>query len=97
MNDIVPPFSARWQQLEQQVAGVLNAYGYQQIRLPILEQTGVFERSIGDTTDIVQKEMYTFADRNGERLTLRPEGTAGCVRAVLEHGLLNVQPHLRLW
>ncbi|MSQ69511.1 MAG: histidine--tRNA ligase [Gammaproteobacteria bacterium] len=97
MNDIVPPLSARWQHLEQQVVGVLNAYGYQQIRLPILEQTGVFERSIGDTTDIVQKEMYTFADRNGERLTLRPEGTAGCVRAVLEHGLLNVQPHLRLW
>ncbi|MGE3773720.1 MAG: histidine--tRNA ligase, partial [Gammaproteobacteria bacterium] len=71
--------------------------GYQQIRLPIVEATGVFERSIGDTTDIVQKEMYTFADRNGDSLTLRPEGTAGCVRAVLEHGLLNQQPQLRLW
>lgn len=97
MNDVAPPASARWQRLEQQVARVLAAYGYQQIRLPIVESTGVFERSIGDTTDIVQKEMYTFADRNGDSLTLRPEGTAGCVRAVLEHGLLNLQPQLRLW
>ena len=83
MNDVAPPASARWQRLEQRVARVLAAYGYQQIRLPIVESTGVFERSIGDTTDIVQKEMYTFADRNGDSLTLRPEGTAGCVRAVL--------------
>ena len=97
MNDVAPPASARWQRLEQTVAGVLAAYGYQQIRLPIVESTSVFERSIGDTTDIVQKEMYTFADRNGDNLTLRPEGTAGCVRAVLEHGLLNPQPQLRLW
>jgi histidyl-tRNA synthetase len=97
MNDVAPPASARWQALEQRVAAVLAAYGYQQIRLPIVESTAVFERSIGDTTDIVQKEMYTFADRNGDSLTLRPEGTAGCVRAVLEHGLLNTQPQLRLW
>ncbi|MCC7121888.1 MAG: histidine--tRNA ligase [Gammaproteobacteria bacterium] len=97
MNDVAPPASARWQRLEKRVAEVLAAYGYQQIRLPIVEATGVFERSIGDTTDIVQKEMYTFADRNGDSLTLRPEGTAGCVRAVLEHGLLHQQPHLRLW
>jgi len=97
MNDVAPPASARWQRLEQTVAGVLATYGYQQIRLPIVESTSVFERSIGDTTDIVQKEMYTFADRNGDQLTLRPEGTAGCVRAVLEHGLLNPQPQLRLW
>ncbi|HMM76669.1 MAG TPA: histidine--tRNA ligase [Gammaproteobacteria bacterium] len=97
MNDVAPPASARWQRLERCVAGVLASYGYQQIRLPILEATGVFERSIGDTTDIVQKEMYTFADRNGDSLSLRPEGTAGCVRAVLEHGLLNQQPQLRLW
>ncbi len=95
MNDVAPPASARWQALEQRVAAVLAAYGYQQIRLPIVESTAVFERSIGDTTDIVQKEMYTFADRNGDSLTLRPEGTAGCVRAVLEHGLLNTQPQLR--
>lgn len=97
MNDVAPPASARWQRLERRVADVLAGYGYQQIRLPIVEATGVFERSIGDTTDIVQKEMYTFADRNGDSLTLRPEGTAGCVRAVLEHGLLHQQPQLRLW
>lgn len=97
MNDVAPPASARWQQLERCVAEVLAAYGYQQIRLPIVESTSVFERSIGDTTDIVQKEMYTFADRNGDSLTLRPEGTASCVRAVLEHGLLHQQPQLRLW
>jgi len=97
MNDILPTTSHRWQKLETTVGKVLAAYGYSQIRLPIVEQTAVFERSIGDTTDIVQKEMYTFADRNGDHLTLRPEGTAGCVRAVLEHGLLNVQPQLRLW
>ena len=97
MNDVAPPASARWQRLERRVAEVLAAYGYQQIRLPIVESTSVFERSIGDTTDIVQKEMYTFADRNGDSLTLRPEGTAGCVRAVLEHGLLHQQPQLRLW
>lgn len=97
MNDILPPASARWQAFEATVCEVLGAYGYQQIRLPIVEQTAVFERSIGDATDIVQKEMYTFADRNGDRLTLRPEGTAGCLRAVLEHGLLNTQPQLRLW
>ena len=97
MNDIVPPASAEWLRFEQEVAGLLAAYGYQQIRMPIVENTGVFERSIGDTTDIVTKEMYTFADRNGDSLTLRPEGTAGCVRAVLEHGLLNTQPQRRLW
>lgn len=95
MNDIVPPASWHWQRLEEQAARLLAGYGYQQIRLPIVEATGVFERSIGDTTDIVQKEMYTFLDRNGDSLTLRPEGTAGCVRAVLEHGLVQQQP--RLW
>ena len=97
MNDIVPPASAHWQRFERQVAALLAAYGYQQIRMPVLESTGVFARSIGDTTDIVTKEMYTFPDRNGDSLTLRPEGTAGCVRAVLEHGLLNTQPQRRLW
>ena len=97
MNDIVPPDSAQWLRFEQQVASLLAAYGYQQIRMPVVESTGVFARSIGDTTDIVTKEMYTFPDRNGDSLTLRPEGTAGCVRAVLEHGLLNTQPHRRLW
>ena len=96
MNDILPPETAAWQRLEATVARVVHGYGYQEIRMPILEPTELFARSIGDLTDIVQKEMYTFQDRNGDSLTLRPEGTAGCVRAALEHGLLQQQP-LRLW
>ncbi|MSR15143.1 MAG: histidine--tRNA ligase [Gammaproteobacteria bacterium] len=89
MNDIVPPETDRWQALEATVKSVLASYGYREIRLPIVESTQVFSRSIGDTTDIVQKEMYTFTDRNGDSLTLRPEGTAGCIRAVLENGLIQ--------
>jgi histidyl-tRNA synthetase len=96
MNDIVPPDSSAWQNTEGLLSDILRRYGYQQIRLPIMENTAVFSRSIGDVTDIVQKEMYTFADRNGDSLTLRPEGTAGCVRAVLEGGLLH-QQHRKLW
>jgi histidyl-tRNA synthetase len=75
---------------------VLTAYGYREIRLPLLEKTELFARSIGEVTDIVEKEMYTFSDRNGDSLTLRPEGTAGCVRASIEHGLLHNQSQ-RLW
>src|SRR5690606_15382358 len=71
---------------------VVERYGYQEIRLPVLERTELFERSIGDATDIVSKEMYTFTDRNDERLTLRPEGPTGCVRAVLQHGLRRAPP-----
>lgn len=96
MNDIVPPMSAAWREFEATVAALLTSYGYGEIRLPIVEQSAVFKRSIGDATDIVQKEMYTFDDRNGDSLTLRPEGTAGCVRAVLQNGLLQHTP-LRLW
>ena len=96
MNDILPADSGEWRALENALVAILNAYGYREIRLPIVEQSAVFKRSIGDTTDIVQKEMYSFDDRNGDNLTLRPEGTAGCVRAVLQHGLLQQQP-LRLW
>lgn len=95
MNDIVPPDSTTWQRAQSLLQTVLGAYGYREIRLPIMEHTGVFERSIGDVTDIVQKEMYTFADRNGDSLTLRPEGTAGCVRAALQNGLL--QQARKLW
>lgn len=95
MNDIVPPDSTTWQRAQALLQTVLSAYGYREIRLPIMEHTGVFERSIGDVTDIVQKEMYTFADRNGDSLTLRPEGTAGCVRAALQNGLL--QQVRKLW
>lgn len=96
MNDILPGESALWQGLEATAREVLAAYGYHEIRLPILEKTELFARSIGEVTDIVEKEMYTFADRNGDSLTLRPEGTAGCARACIEHGLLHHQTQ-RLW
>ncbi len=90
-NDILPTQTAAWRSLEQQLASLMDAYGYQQIRLPVVEQTGLFKRAIGDATDIVEKEMYTFFDKGNppESLTLRPEGTAGCVRALLEHNLLR--------
>ena len=97
MNDILPVDSALWQYLEKTVADLLGGYGYQQIRLPIVESTELFKRSIGEVTDIVEKEMYTFADRNGDSLTLRPEGTAGCVRAMLEHGLLGGGVSHKVW
>ena len=97
MNDILPADSALWQYLERSVADLLGGYGYQQIRLPIVEPTELFKRSIGEVTDIVEKEMYTFADRNGDSLTLRPEGTAGCVRAMLEHGLLGGGVTHKVW
>ncbi len=96
MNDILPDQTPVWQFLEQSVKSVLGAYGYSEIRMPIVEQTDLFKRSIGEVTDIVEKEMYTFDDRNGESLTLRPEGTASCVRAGEEHGLLFNQAQ-RLW
>lgn len=96
MHDILPEQSPYWQWLENKARQVLSAYGYQEIRLPIVEKTELFKRSIGEVTDIVEKEMYTFDDRNGDSLTLRPEGTAGCLRACLEHGLLHNQSH-RLW
>ncbi len=96
MHDILPDQTPRWQGVERTFRQVLAAYGYQEIRLPIVEKTDLFKRSIGEVTDIVEKEMYTFDDRNGDSLTLRPEGTAGCLRACLEHGLLH-QPSLRLW
>ncbi|MFZ5698896.1 MAG: histidine--tRNA ligase [Pseudomonadota bacterium] len=95
-NDILPAQTPLWRHLEATVAGVLDAYGYRQVRLPIVEDTELFKRSIGEVTDIVEKEMYTFDDRNGDSLTLRPEGTAGCVRAGEEHGLLYNQVQ-RLW
>ncbi len=96
MHDILPEQSPYWQWLENQAKQILAGYGYQEIRLPIVEKTELFKRSIGEVTDIVEKEMYTFDDRNGDSLTLRPEGTAGCLRACLEHGLLHNQSH-RLW
>jgi histidyl-tRNA synthetase len=96
MHDILPDQSPYWHWLEKKCREALHAYGYQEIRLPVVEKTELFKRSIGEVTDIVEKEMYTFDDRNGDSLTLRPEGTAGCLRACLEHGLLHNQTH-RLW
>ncbi|HKX52945.1 MAG TPA: ATP phosphoribosyltransferase regulatory subunit, partial [Nitrosospira sp.] len=93
MNDILPDQIYRWEFFEQVVRDWMVAYGYRNIRMPIVEQTDLFVRSIGAVTDIVEKEMYTFVDHlNGESLTLRPEGTASCVRAVLEHNLLYSGP-----
>jgi histidyl-tRNA synthetase len=96
MRDILPGETPLWHRLEDAVRDVLESYGYQQIRMPIVEMTELFKRSIGEVTDIVEKEMYTFEDRNGDSLTLRPEGTAGCVRAAMENGLLHNQTQ-RLW
>ncbi|MEH6812512.1 MAG: histidine--tRNA ligase [Motiliproteus sp.] len=96
MNDILPAQTPTWRYLEATVERVLGQYAYSEIRLPIVEKTELFKRSIGEVTDIVEKEMYTFNDRNDDSLTLRPEGTAGCVRAGEEHGLLFNQTQ-RLW
>lgn len=97
MPDLLPADSALWQFVEQHVAKLLASYGYQEIRMPIVEYTDLFKRSIGEVTDIVEKEMYTFNDRHGDSITLRPEGTAGCVRACLQNGLLDNQAQQRLW
>ncbi|MGC0826117.1 histidine--tRNA ligase [Pantoea agglomerans] len=96
MNDYLPADTALWQRIEGVLKQTLASYGYSEIRLPLVEQTPLFKRAIGEVTDVVEKEMYTFEDRNGESLTLRPEGTAGCVRAGIEHGLLYNQEQ-RLW
>src|SRR5690554_4327524 len=97
MNDILPDQTPVWRYFEKTVAELLDSYGYRQIRMPIVEFTELFKRSIGEVTDIVEKEMYTFADRNGDSLTLRPEGTASCVRAVLEHSLAAGGQVQKLW
>lgn len=96
MHDILPEETAVWQRLEAVLQNLMVAYGYREMRLPLLEKTELFARSIGDVTDIVEKEMYTFEDRNGDSLTLRPEGTAGCVRAGIQNGILHNQIQ-RLW
>lgn len=96
MNDVLPHETPSWRRLEEAFTRCLLQYGYQEIRFPILESTQLFKRSIGEITDIVEKEMYTFNDLNGDSLTLRPEGTAGCLRACLEHGLLHNQQQ-KLW
>lgn len=97
MNDILPEQTPAWRYLENTLVDLLDGYGYKEIRLPIVEYTELFARGIGEGTDVVDKEMYTFRDRNEESLTLRPEGTAGCVRAVLEHGLSGGGQVQKLW
>lgn len=96
MNDILPADSMRWQIVEDAFRKLMRAYGYHEIRMPLVEMTELFKRSIGEVTDIVEKEMYTFLDRNGDSLSLRPEGTASCVRAAIQNGLLHNQIQ-KLW
>ena len=96
MNDCLPEQTPVWQLVESTLRQVAASYGYSEVRMPIVEMTHLFKRAIGEVTDVVEKEMYTFDDRNGDSLTLRPEGTAGCVRACIEHGLVYNQER-RVW
>ncbi|WP_369804525.1 histidine--tRNA ligase [Coxiella endosymbiont of Amblyomma nuttalli] len=97
MNDLLPEVTPYWSFLEASCHSLVKSYGYQEIRFPIVEQTALFKRTIGEISDIVQKEMYTFLDRNGDSLSLRPEGTAGCVRAGIQHSLFHNNQTQRLW
>lgn len=96
INDVLPAQASLWQTLDTAAAGIFATYGYHQIRLPLLERTELFKRAVGEVTDIVEKEMYSFDDRSGDNISLRPEGTAGCVRAGIENGLLHNQVQ-KLW
>lgn len=96
MRDILPDATGRWREVEEVVVDVLDRYGYMEIRLPLIEATELFSRGVGEATDLVEKEMFTFADRRGKSLSLRPEGTAGCARACIENGLLHNQTP-KLW
>ncbi|MGF1752822.1 histidine--tRNA ligase [Vibrio makurazakiensis] len=96
MNDCLPTQSPLWQKVEGAVKSVVSAYGYNEVRMPIVEETNLFSRAVGEETDVVSKEMYTFDDRNGDSLTLRPEGTAGCVRSCIQNSLIN-RDEQRLW
>ncbi len=97
MNDVLPDEIAYWQHIETIWRRLMTQYAYQEIRFPLVEAASLFQRSVGETSDIVEKETYTFADRNGDLLTLRPEGTAVCVRALVQHSVLQQQPVQRLW
>jgi histidyl-tRNA synthetase len=96
MNDILPAETPRWQIVEDAFRNLMSGYGYDEVRMPLVEMTELFKRSIGEVTDIVEKEMYTFTDRNGDSLSLRPEGTASCVRCAIQNGLLHNQIQ-KLW
>ncbi|MCG8549932.1 MAG: ATP phosphoribosyltransferase regulatory subunit, partial [Desulfobacterales bacterium] len=91
-RDILPEQIALWQKVEQEAAALFESFGYGEIRIPIVEKTALFARSIGETTDIVEKEMYTFEDRKGEMLTLRPEATASICRAYIQHKMYAAEP-----
>ncbi len=91
MYDLVPDNLSSWKFVESRIFEIISSYGYKEIRLPIVEHTDLFKRSVGESTDIVEKEMYSFEDRNGDLISLRPEGTAGCVRACIQNGLLHNQ------
>lgn len=88
-QDVLPGESYKWQHVEQTALAIARDFGYREMRVPVFEHTELFQRSVGETTDVVQKEMYTFDDKGGRSITLRPEGTAGMARAFLEHGLNN--------
>src|SRR5687768_13809217 len=96
MNDVLPADIGTWQFLEGTVRELVSAYGFQEMRVPVVEQTRLFKRAIGEFTDVVEKEMYTFTDQGGESLTLRPEATAGIARAVISNGMLRGARH-KLW
>jgi len=96
-NDILPPETSIWQHIEKEAREIFETYGFSEIRVPLVERTGLFSRSIGETTDIVEKEMYTFLDKGGESITLRPEGTAPVVRAYIEHKLYASDPVAKLY
>ena len=96
-RDIIQTESYKWQYVEELVKNILNNYGYKEIRTPVFESTELFQRGVGDTTDVVQKEMYTFEDKGGRSITLRPEGTAGVVRAYIENGMSSMPSPIKLW
>ena len=96
MNDLIPEQIGNWQIVENQIKKIFQSYGYNEIRFPLIEKTELFSRGVGQSTDIVNKEMYTFEDKGGESMSLRPEGTAGCVRAALDNDLIRVDSP-RLW
>ena len=96
-KDILPEEIYKWQQIEEKVKNLFKNYGYKEIRVPVFENTELFQRGVGDTSDVVQKEMYTFDDKGGRSITLRPEGTAGVVRAYIENGMASLPSPVKMW
>ena len=96
-RDILPQESYKWQCIENKVKDLFQNYGFKEIRVPVFENTELFQRGVGETTDVVQKEMYTFNDKGGRSITLRPEGTAGVVRAYIENGMASMPSPVKLW